>query len=1168
MDFLRTSSEEYFDNFTYLASSMANCPVAVITFIEENKVWLKSRHGMQVQDTLDKGSFTEAVLEEKGILIVEDCSKVDRFKNNQFVKDGIRFVLGIPIFFENKIIGTLSVGDYVPRTLEEKVIQQLIVLTKQLEREIERIVSTHKIAESENRYKSVTQSINDAVITCDESGAIVSWNKAASLIFGYSEEEALKNDIHIIVPDEYRSKHLFAMNDFVSKKGNRPSNVIGKTLELVGLRKDGTVFPLELSVSFWMNNETMMLTAILRDITQRKNYLKELADAKENLEIKVSERTADLKIFMESIPEIIWEAKADGSISYMSPKWTQITGRPHNESSWDYFIHPEDLEYSIKVWEDALINGQTFEVEYRLRQSDGTFRWTMARAVPQVIDGKVTKWFGSLTDIHEKRIVNNVQNNFFALPDLMLCLAGPDGYFKKINASWANLLGHTEEELLGTPFIEFVHKDDIEKTKFEASKLAEGRGSVNFENRYRCKDGSYVWLHWTSVIRDGLYYCVARDISYLKVSQTVLKESEMRFKSILEQSPIATQLINTEGRISKLNKAWQELWGIDDNDLGSVLKSYNIHTDELMDRLKIREHINQAFKGRAVVVPPVLYDPMTFGRPGRKRWVKVYLNPIFKVDGRLSEVLLMFLDITDQKHAENLIRAKQNELQSILDNSSTVMYMKDPEGHYLLVNSEFERVFNKSSKEVLGKTDEEIFPAEFASRYIENDKFVATHKLAIKEEETAIQEDGVHTYLSSKFPILNEDGGVRAIAGISTDITSHKKYEEEKASFEIREKAAHETSKLKSEFLANMSHEIRTPINGVVGMTGLLLDTSLTEEQRDYTDQIRRSGEILLTVINDILDFSKIEAGKLDFEEANLNLRELITDSLKTVQFSARKKGLELVTDIDPSLPGFVLSDPGRLKQIFLNLLSNAIKFTSDGVVTIRGRLLSEEANTYNLRFEVADTGIGISKTNIEKLFRPFSQADGSTQRKFGGTGLGLSICKKIIEHWNGKIGVESQLEHGSLFWFEIELKKGEAEVQFKVEEKTNVTKKARILIAEDNPVNQLITSKMLKKMGHYSDIAANGFEAVNALRNAPYDIILMDCQMPECDGYEATRIIRTSPEFAKQKHVILAMTANAMSGDAEKCINAGMDGYISKPVSADKLQEILNEWLNKSKLS
>jgi CheY-like chemotaxis protein len=389
------------------------------------------------------------------------------------------------------------------------------------------------------------------------------------------------------------------------------------------------------------------------------------------------------------------------------------------------------------------------------------------------------------------------------------------------------------------------------------------------------------------------------------------------------------------------------------------------------------------------------------------------------------------------------------------------------------------------------------------------------------------------------------------------DLTKQKAAERERSDLLISEKSALESTKLKSEFLANMSHEIRTPINGVVGMTSLLLDTELNAEQRDYGETIRRSADTLLTLVNDILDLSKAEAGKIDLEIINFDLEQVIVDIERTLGFAAKRKNLKILKSVATDLPAYLLGDPTRLRQVLANLVNNAIKFTAKGSVSIEVYGELQSTDSVRLRFEVTDTGIGIPEESLSRMFQAFSQADASTTRKFGGTGLGLSISKHLVTVMGGDIGVKSTPGVGSTFWFTLPFKIGSqllGQASAADDAIVGVRRKLRILVAEDNSVNQLIAIKMLEKMGHTAVAVANGNEAIEALRTTPYDLIFMDCQMPELDGYEATKLIRDSTLLDCSDIPIIAMTANAMSGDREKCIASGMTDYLSKPMKAKDL--------------
>ena len=798
--------------------------------------------------------------------------------------------------------------------------------------------------------------------------------------------------------------------------------------------------------------------------------------------------------------------------------------------------------------------------------------------------------------------------------------------------------------------------------------------------------------------RRKVLQAVVRDITERKQVERELRENEGKLDAVTSAAQDAILMIDPDGRIAFFNKAAEGAFGWSSEeamgkDLHDLLAPSRYHEAESKAFEAFRSTGKGAAVGRTLELAALRKDGTEFP-------IEISLSAV-SLKGEWHGVGLV-RDITKRKEQDALIAQAQQRLIRILNAAATAVMEVDRNMVITSVNREFCDITGFSEREVVGQ-ECGILNGEPCTTKCGLFDPERTEPVRHKECSFRAKDGRRLAILKNTDPERDDEGNT--IGGIESfiDVT---------ALVEARE-LAEEATRAKAEFLANMSHEIRTPMNGILGMNGLLLDTELGEEQREYANRVSASAESLLAIINDILDFSKIEAGKIDMEFLDFDLRTLLDELNDILAVRPQEKGLEYTCEIGSNVPPFLRGDPGRLRQVLTNLIGNAVKFTEKGEVSIGVALEEETRKTIKARFSVRDTGIGISKEAIERLFTPFTQADASMTRRFGGTGLGLSISRELVRLMGGEIGAESEVGAGSTFWFTVVFDKqiggaqitefdvpedihgkrilvvddnetnrlllrrqleswhcrpmeasgaseamkmlrdavaegdpfeiavldmqmpdvdgatlggqiksdealknthlimmtslgnrGDAEQMREIGFAAYLTKpvkqshfydclailagarkrasasasatlitrhslaeakrrRVRILLAEDNSTNQLVALKMFEKMGYRADGVCNGLEAVRALKTTPYDIVFMDVQMPEMDGFEATSAIRASDSKVLNRDIpVIAMTAHAMAGDRERCLEAGMNDYVSKPIDISKLKQALERQL------
>jgi PAS domain S-box-containing protein len=867
-------------------------------------------------------------------------------------------------------------------------------------------------------------------------------------------------------------------------------------------------------------------------------------------------------------------------------------------------VHPDDRAALLCAQQAALdpaLEGR-YDVEYRVLHADGRVRWVTLKGRAAFRDEGETRRaihvVGTARDITAGKEAEHALREALELRQIALDTAelgtwdsdprDPQGLSCAGDARCQAILGASPTRSRHEDFLHCVHPDDRQHADRAVAMALDPKSDGRYSAEYRVllADGTVRWVAAkgaTFFEGEGESRRAVRGIGTV-MDITARKEAELALHEAIELRQMA------------LDAAEMGTWEWYPGSLDCVI---DLRCQQILgfagQRLtfeRFLEVVHPEDRQRVAVANWASCNPTSDGRydadyrvlraDGALRWVAARGQAFFDGEGqsrRAVRVVGTLMDITERKRAEDELRSREQLLRAFFDNLTVGTAQVDLDGNFLEVNDRYCQITGYSRDVLLTMNRRDlIHPDDWPADQV---KLVPLHQGQLPScevEQRYVRKDGAVIWVQVYRALLRAaDGRPLRVAGVVQDITARKEAEiaaeAARRSAEQAKAAAEAANQAKSQFLAHMSHELRTPMNSILGMTELVLQEPLTPMIRDCLQTVKDSADTLLVLINEVLDLSRIEAGALLLDAKPFRLRPLLDDALKAVALRASEKGLQLACHAAPDVPEWLVGDALRLRQILVNLLGNAVKFTERGEVVLRVSLESARAEQARLRFAVSDTGIGIASEDQVRIFAPFTQADPSSTRRFGGSGLGLAIVSRLVDMLGGQVELESQLGKGSTFSFTVAfLEKpispsGVAPAIAQAVEGTaregmtprypstqTAARSLRVLLAEDTPANQKLAVRILSRRGHVVEVAQNGLEAVQRLSAAPFDVVLMDVQMPVMDGFQATGEIRRLRLPAKARIPIIAMTAHALKGDQERCLAAGMDAYISKPIDSQEL--------------
>ena len=824
--------------------------------------------------------------------------------------------------------------------------------------------------------------------------------------------------------------------------------------------------------------------------------------------------------------------------------------------------HPEDAQQLEEAAMRALTTGEGYEFELRLRTPGQEERLVVTRAATEQDDqGRAVALFGVFQDVTEavrsKERLERSESLFRLMSETatdVIARYGPDGTFRYLSPSVEAVTGRVPGEMIGRKCTEFIHPDDVPELRAGfAACVAAGPGAkpARFEYRALKQDGSVVWLEASPrAVFDANgdlleFHDHVRDITTRKDAERVQTELVETLSMAEELGGVGSWRLDVaSGAVT-----WSdEVYRIHGKSRDSFDPSFDdavgcYHPD---DRQTVADCCREAIEtgiGGGFQLRLIRED-------GETRTVSSNCRPERDGTGAIVALFGVFQDVTDSIRSHERIAASEARFRLLADNATDIIATYGLDGMFRYISPAIEGVMGYRPEELVGRPFTRFMHPDDVGRL--RRAFVAYAKAgpgapSPRVPYRGLRKDGQTVWLEAHPKVIRDaEGRPVEFQDVVRDVSETKALED--ALIAARD-VAEAGARTKSEFLANMSHELRTPLTSVIGFSGLLQGSpNLPEAERKYADRIATASEALLSVINDILDYSKLEAEAVDLEPQAFNPRAMAEGAVAIVETQCQAKGLTLETMIDADLPGALMGDEGRLRQVALNFLSNAVKFTTSGTVRLDVTTAGDR-----LRLAVTDSGIGIAPDKIDTLFDRFTQADASTTRVYGGTGLGLAISQRLIEMMGGEIGADSRPGEGSTFWFEVPMHEAVAGVEAAGADDLVVDAGLKILIADDAAPNRELVTAILGGLGLALDTVCNGAEAVEAARTGAYDLILMDVHMPVMDGLDATRAIRAM-DGATGRTPIIALTANVQPEQVVRCREAGMDGHVGKPIQISEL--------------